>query len=336
MTEQRRLAAIVIADVVGFSSMMAADEDGTLAALRAHMNASDPVILNHGGRLVKSTGDGAIFEFPSAVAAVQACLDLQALMAVRNAELPEGRRMRYRLGVNLGDVVIDDAGDVFGDGVNVAARVEPLADPGGVAITNAVMDAVRGKVDAEFVDTGEHQLKNIPRLVRVWRTGGEALTPVQPRREQRTVATVAVLPFDNMSADPDQDYFADGLTEDPLTNLAHEPYLAVVSRNSSFAYRGTAKDIRTIARELDATHVMEGSVRKAGNHVRVTAQLIDAESGHRGEQVLDGGYLYITGAQAGRQGRAADVIRTRLYLYHGVEIDAPKTDTVVGRCGSQS
>jgi len=261
--------------------MMADDEDGTLSALRAHRNATDPVILNHGGRIVKGTGDGVLIEFPSAVAAVNAAVGVQDLMRDRNGELPESRRMQFRLGINLGDIVIDETGDVFGDGVNVAARVESVADPGGVSITNAVFEAVRDKTDIEFTDDGKHELKNLPRPVQVWKIG--STSPAQPvirDSGKRTLATVAVLPFQNMSDDAQQEYFADGIAEDLLTALSYDQNLAVVARNSTFAHKGRAGDIRTIARELDATHVIEGSVRKAESRVRVTAQLIDAETGH--------------------------------------------------------
>lgn len=277
---QRRLAAIVFADVVGFSRLMAEDEPGTLAALRAHRNVTDPVLLNHGGRIVKTTGDGMLIEFPSASAAVQAAIEVQEVMRERSAQLPEGRRMQFRIGINLAEVV-DAGGDIFGDGVNVAARVEAVADAGGIAMTNAVREAIRGKSDLELVDTGTHQLKNIPDPVRLWKVGArpvEASAEVDARR--RLIGVVAVLPLDNMSGDADQDYFADGITDDLITALSYTPYLGVVARNSTFAYRGSTKDVRTIARELDATHVVEGSVRKAGERVRVTAQLIDAETGH--------------------------------------------------------
>ncbi len=280
-TDERRLAAIVVADVVGYSRMMAEDEDRTLSSLRAHRNATDPVILNHGGRIVKTTGDGLLVEFPSATSALDAAIEVQDLMRARNEEIPESRRMQLRLGVNLGDVVVDETGDVFGDGVNVAARVETLADPGGIALTNAVYEAVRDRVDVDFVDDGDHELKNIPRPVRVWRLGSDARPHPQTRgRAKRTLATIAVLPFENMSGDPEQEYFADGITEDLLTALSYDRSLAVVARSSAFAYKETAADVRTVARELDATHVVEGSVRKAGEKVRVTVQLVDAESGH--------------------------------------------------------
>ncbi len=274
----RRLAAVAIVDLVGFSRLMADDEAGTLAALRAHRNATDPVLLNQGGRIVKTTGDGMLLEFPSATAAVAALAEMQDIIRTRNETVPEDRRMAFRVGVNLADVVVDQDGDIFGDGVNVAARIEPLAPPNGLAVTNAVREAIRGKVDVPLHDAGEHRLKNIDHPVRVWTTVGRgassAATP-----PSRTVAIVAVLPFDNMSGDQEQEYFADGITEDLLTALSYERYLNVVARNSTFAYKGRATDARTIARELDATHIVEGSVRKAGHRVRVTAQLIEAERG---------------------------------------------------------
>lgn len=276
--DQRRLAAILVADVAGYSAMMAADEDGTLAAFRAHRVAIEPVILNHGGRIVKGTGDGVLVEFVSASSAVQAALELQDVMLARNAAVPEARRMEFRVGVNLGDVVGDESGDVFGTDVNVAARIEALAPAGGVVVTDAVHRAVQGKVDIAFTDAGERELRNIPRSVRIWSTGALAGKPAKVP-ERRSVATVAVLPFDNLGGDPDQTYFADGIAEDLLTALAHDSELGVVSRNSSFAYRGTPMDVRTVARELDVTHVVEGSVRRSGSQVRVTAQLIDAETG---------------------------------------------------------
>ena len=281
-TLPHRLAAVVITDLVGFSRLMSEDESGTLASLRAHRNAIDPVVLNHGGRLVKTTGDGMLLEFPSATDALGACVAMQDLMRQRNAELPDSRRMQFRIGINLADVAVDEDGDIFGDGVNVAARIEPLAEPGGIAVTTSVREAVRGKVDVVFSDGGEHELKNISEPVQVWKIGGEdavVRTAASSEPTRRVVATVAVLPFANMSDDAEQEYFADGITEDLLTALAHERYLAVVARNSVFAYKGRAGDVRTVARELDATHLVEGSVRRAGRQVRITAQLIDAESG---------------------------------------------------------
>jgi adenylate cyclase len=282
--DNRQLAAIVVADVVGFSRMMARDEDETLSALRAHRNVLDPVVRNRGGRIFKTTGDGFIAEFPSATAALEACIESQRAMENRNQTLPESRRMLFRMGINVGDVVRDDSGDVFGDSVNVAARIEAISEPGGVALSDAVARAVSGKTDADLVDIGERELKNIPRPVRIWRVDlqvepdTELLTGAVSRRE--TLATVAVLPFENMSADPEQQYFVDGITEDLISALSYDKYLGVVARNSTFAYKGVATDVRLIAAELDATHVVEGSARRVGSRIRVTAQLIDAETGH--------------------------------------------------------
>lgn len=282
----RRLAAIVAVDVVGFSAMMARDEDGTLATLKAHRAATDPVILNHGGRIVKTTGDGMLVEVPSAVDAVRAALVAQRTMEQRNAELPPERQMRYRIGINLGDVIIDDDGDIYGDGVNVAARLEELADPGGVCLSENVYRQVAGVLaDVTFEERGEQQLKNIPTPVRTWAIAPSASTdaagsqPAPLTRPFSPETTVAVLPFDNLSSDPEQDYVADGISEDLITALSHDQSLQVVARNSVFAFKGRPTDVRTIGRRLDARYVVEGSVRRAGDRIRVTAQLIEAESG---------------------------------------------------------
>ena len=277
----RRLAAIVVLDVVGYSRMMAEDEDGTYAAFVAHRNAIDPILLNHGCRIVKGTGDGVLVEVPSAVDAVLAAIEVQALMAERNANAPEGRRMQLRIGINLGDVIVDEEGDVHGDGVNVAARLEGLADPGGICISDVVHSQIDGRVESAFEDAGRVRVKNIPESIHVWKT---ALSdkPIARPEAKRSVytATVAVFPFEEMGGDTDQRYFVDGITEDLITALSRHIDLRVIARNSTFAYRDRMGDVRAIARELDATHVIEGSVRRAGNRVRVTAQLVEAETGH--------------------------------------------------------
>ena len=277
----RRLAAIVVLDVVGYSRMMAEDEDGTYAAFVAHRNAIDPILLNHGCRIVKGTGDGVLVEVPSAVDAVLAAIEVQALMAERNANAPEGRRMQLRIGINLGDVIVDEEGDVHGDGVNVATRLEGLADPGGICISDVVHTQIDGRVDLTFQDGGRVSVKNIPGPVHVWKTPSSD-KPIAPREVLRSAytATVAVLPFEEMSGEAEQRYFVDGITEDLITALSRHIDLRVIARNSTFAYRDQMGDVRTIARELDATHVIEGSVRRAGDRVRVTAQLIEAETGH--------------------------------------------------------
>ena len=279
---KRRLAAIVVVDVVGYSRLMAADEEGTLATLKAHRNETDPIILNHGGRIVKGTGDGLLVEFPSAVEAVRAAVETQSLMADRNAAAPEGRRMEYRIGVNLGDIIVDDDGDVYGDGVNVAARLEGLADPAGICLSSSVYQQVRQQVDSSFEDLGLVEVRTIRTPVHAWKVLLDRAPP-DPRVTATSTYTkpcVAVLPFDNMSGDVDQEYFADGITEDLITALSLHRNLRVVARNSTFVYKDRAGDVRKTARELDATHVVEGSIRRAGNRVRVTAQLIEAESGH--------------------------------------------------------
>jgi adenylate cyclase len=278
---KRRLAAIVVVDVVGYSRLMAADEEGTLATLKAHRNETDPIILNHGGRIVKGTGDGVLVEFPSAVEAVRAAVETQSLMADRNAAAPEGRRMEYRIGINLGDIIVDDDGDVYGAGADVAARLEGLADPAGICLSSSVYQQVRQQVDSSFEDLGLVEMKNIRTPVHAWKVLLDRAPP-DPRVTASTYTKpcVAVLPFDNMSGDLDQEYFADGITEDLITALSRHRDLRVVARNSTFVYKDRAGDVRKTARELDATHVVEGSIRRAGNRVRVTAQLIEAESGH--------------------------------------------------------
>ncbi len=277
----RRLAAIAVLDVVGYSSMMAADEEGTLASLKAHRNEVDPVLLNRGCRIVKATGDGLLVEVPSVVEAVAAAVEVQELMAERNAALPEARRMELRIGINLGDILVEDDGDVFGDGVNVAARLEALAEPGGICVSESVRNHVQGRLDVEFEDMGQVDVKGLGEPVEAWKVRvQQPPAGAPPPRTDRYVATVAVLPFDNMSHDAEQQYLVDGITEDLITSLSHHAELRLVARNSTFAYRGQAVDVRRIARELDATHIVEGSVRRAGDRVRITAQLIEAETGH--------------------------------------------------------
>jgi len=281
---ERRLAAILAADMVGYSRLMAADEVGTIERQKAHRKALiDPKIAQYGGRIVKTTGDGMLVEFPSVVAAVQCAVDKQRAMAEREAEVPDAKRILYRIGINLGDIVID-GDDILGDGVNVAARLEGLADPGGICISGAVYDQVRDRLELPFEDMGDQQVKNIDRPVRVWRW---ALSQEDPTTAGTDAAktlpgkpVIAVLPFTNMSADPEQEYFSDGLTEDIITALTHWRSFPVIARNSCFAYKNKAVDIKQAARDLGARYVLEGSVRKGGAFVRVGAQLIDGATGH--------------------------------------------------------
>ncbi len=344
---ERRLAAILAADVVGYSRLMGVDEAGTLAQLKANRREIiDPKIEENNGRVVKLMGDGQLCEFPSAVDAVRCAVEVQATLVRRNAGVPDEQKVQYRVGVNLGDVIVED-GDIYGDGVNVATRLEQSAEPGGVAISGSVYDLVHDKLDFVYIDDGEREMKNIAEPVRVYRayglesapsgkaarrrkppptanrhqplitsavaaltailiagaaviwlspwswkkdnpsTGTPAVTPTEQststtaaKPETDAKPAIAVLPFDNMSGDPDQEYFSDGMTEDLITELSRFSGLLVIARNSVFTYKGTPVKVQQVAKELGVTFVLEGSVRKAGNRVRINAQLIDAHTGH--------------------------------------------------------
>jgi adenylate cyclase len=255
----RRLAA----DVVGYSRLMGEDEAGTLAALRAHRaEIFDPVIAERGGRLVKLMGDGALVEFPSVVDAVEAALAIQQRVAAENS------RIRLRIGINLGDVIID-GDDIYGDGVNVAARLEALAEPGGICIASIVHESIGNRIEAEFADAGAHEVKGIDRPIQVWQwpATGVAQTPLALPDKP----SIAILPFDNMSSDPEQDFFAEGIAEDIITELSKFRSLFVIARNSSFAFKGQALEVKEIGQRLGVRYVVEGSVRRAGNRVRITA-----------------------------------------------------------------
>ena len=279
----RRLAAILAADVVGYSRMMGADEGGTLTALKRHRETVfNPAVAEHRGRVVKLIGDGTLVEFGSVVDAVKCALAIQR--AVKAEALPAG--ITLRIGVNLGDVIIDDD-DIYGDGVNVAARLEPLAPPGGVCVASIVNESVGNRIDVRFTDGGEVTVKNIDRPIRVWKWHPDSdrsvpqPTPATPVSEkaQREPPSIAVLPFNNMSGDPEQEYFSDGITEDIITDLSNVGGLLIIARNSSFAYKGKSVDIRIVGRELGVKAVLEGSIRRSGSRVRITAQLISAETG---------------------------------------------------------
>ncbi len=328
---ERRLAAIVAIDVAGYSRLMGADEDGTLSALKGHREATTPIGERHGGRMVGTAGDGVLWEFPSINEAVAAALEVQALMAERNAGIPDDKQMLYRVGINLGDVMID-GDDIYGDGINVAARIEALADPGGICLSNAAYEQVRDRLDIAVDDLGEVEVKNIARPVRVFRVVSNRNAEAQakqkpaPRPAPRKVAlsaaivallvfaagvliwrepwrpafnpalalpdkpSIAVLPFANMSDDPRQEYFADGMTEDLITDLSKQSGLFVIARNSVFTYKGKTVDVRRVAEELGVRYILEGSVRRAGDQVRINAQLIDASSGgHLWADRFDGG-----------------------------------------------
>jgi len=284
---ERRLAAILAADVAGYSRLMGADEEGTLARLKEHRRElTDPQLAEHHGRIVKTTGDGLLVEFASVVDAVRCAVAVQRGMADRNEGVPADRRIAFRVGINLGDIIIDE-GDIFGDGVNVAARLEALAEPGGICVSRVVRDQVRDKLDLAFVDMGEQQVKNIARPVRAYRILlGEGHRRPEPSSAAAEPApalsdkpSIAVLPFQNMSGDAEQDYFVDGIVEDIITGLSRVKWLLVIARNSSFTYKGRAVDVKQVGSELGVRYVLEGSLRKAGGRVRITAQLIETATG---------------------------------------------------------
>ena len=278
---ERRLAAILASDVSGYSRLMGVDEEGTLAALKAHRKSGiDPKIAEHRGRIVKTTGDGLLAEFASAVDAVRCAVDVQRVMAERNTDIPEDRRLEFRIGINVGDIIIDE-GDIFGDGVNIAARVEALAAPGGLCLSDNAYQQIKGKLVLDVADIGEHQLKNIAKAIRVYRVHlGDAATKHAPAFALPDKPSIAVLPFQNMSGDPEQEYFADGIVEEIITGLSRLKWFFVIARNSSFTYKGRAVDVREVGRELGVRYVLEGSVRKGGNRLRITVQLVDAATGN--------------------------------------------------------
>ena len=283
---KRRLAAILAADVVGYSRLIRADEEGTIAALKAlRADLIDPKIAEHNGRIVKLMGDGMLAEFASVVDAVRAAVETQQAVAIHNAGLPKDERIEFRVGVNMGDIVID-GDDIHGDGVNVAARLEGLAKPGGICVSGNVYEEVRDRTDLPFEDLGEQEVKNIDRPVRVWQwlADGSAVTVDAIKAGEPLPlpdkASIAVLPLDNLSDSRDYEYLADGMTEDIITLLARIPSFFVIARNSSFSYKGQRRDVRQVGRELGVRYVVEGSLRPIGDRLRVTIQLIEAETGN--------------------------------------------------------
>ncbi|HSV24652.1 MAG TPA: adenylate/guanylate cyclase domain-containing protein [Xanthobacteraceae bacterium] len=280
----RKLAAILAADVVGYSRLMASDEAGTLAALKRHRQmVFEPAVAAHQGRIVKLIGDGTIVEFASVVDAVNCALSVQRSGVSLQDESLHRPRIVLRIGINLGDVIIE-GDDIYGDGVNIAARLEPVAEPGGICISSIVNESIGNRIDARFEDGGHINVKNIDRPIRIWRWHPDAHAPVTdgPRPNAgipQPHTAIAVLPFTNMSGDPEQEYFSDGISEDIITDLSKIAGLMVIARNSSFTYKGRSVDVRTIGRELGVQSVLEGSIRRSGNRVRITAQLIDATSG---------------------------------------------------------
>ena len=291
---KRRLSAILAADIAGYSRLMGQDEAATVRDLKGHQAVILPLVGQHGGRVIDTAGDGILAEFPSVIGATECAVEIQSAIGRRNQDVPEHRQMRFRIGINLGDVIHDET-RIYGDGINVAARLEGLADAGGVLVSQAVHDQVRDRLQLEFEDLGERELKNIARPVRVYRLRRPADAPAASVRATAPAPvlptgpsaapplpdkpSIAVLPFANMGSDPEQEYFVDGIVEDIITGLSRIKWLLVTARNSAFVYKGRSIDIKQVGRQLGVRYVLEGSIRKAGNRVRVTGQLIEAETG---------------------------------------------------------
>jgi adenylate cyclase len=333
---ERKLVAILAADVAGYSRLMGADEVGTLARLKAHRREQiDPRITAYRGRIVKTTGDGILVEFPSVVDAVQCAVEVQRGMIKRNAEVPTDSRIEFRVGINLGDVIID-GDDIYGDGVNIAARLEGMAEPGGICISRTVRDHVRDRLPFIFRDMGEQQVKNISRPLRIYALEAEALrkpaVPILPElsgdiagalaRVKPAEISIVVLPFANLSNDPEQEYFADGITEDLTTDLSRIPGALVIARNTAFTYKGKPIDVKRVGRDLDVDYVIEGSVRRAGEQVRVNIQLIDAATAtHLWAERFDTDRVNLADAQNEIAGRLARTLNLQL-----VEVAARRID----------
>jgi adenylate cyclase len=317
MSQTRRLAAILAADVAGYSRLMGADEEGTLERLKAlRRELLDPKIAEHKGRIIKTTGDGMLVEFASVVDAVRCAVEVQQAMPERNTGVGADNRIELRIGINLGDVIVE-GDDLYGDGVNIAARLEALADAGGVLVSNTVHDHVRDQLPFVFEDLGEQQVKNIARPVHVWRVrlGIKPAVSASVPLALPDKPSIAVLPFQNLSSDPEQEYFTDGMVEEITTALSRFPSLFVIARNSSFAYKGRAIDVRQVARELGVRYTLEGSVRKAGSRVRITGQLIDTASGaHIWAERFDGSLDDIFDLQDQVASSVAGAIEPRLRL----------------------
>jgi adenylate cyclase len=291
---ERRLAAILAADVAGYSRLMGADEEGTLVALKAYRReVIDLKLTEHRGRIVRIIGDGLLVEFASVVAAVRWAVEVQRAIGERNSGLPQDKRIEFRMGINAGDIIIDGI-DIWGDGVNVAARLEALAEPGGICVSSRVQEDVHGSLEVAFEDIGEQQLKNIARPVRVYRVHLNGATKTAPALQPSHKPSIVVLPFNNMSGDSEQEYFADGMVEEITTALSRTRWLFVIARNSSFTYKGRAVDVKQVGRELGVRYALEGGVRKAADRVRITAQLIDASTGaHLWADHFDGSLEHI-------------------------------------------
>ncbi len=327
----RRLAALMAGDIAGYSRIMAGDETGTFARVKTAMEELvAPAVARHGGRLVRTMGDGFLAEFASAHNSVACALEIQRGMSVRGQDIGAERRLDFRIGINLGDVIADGA-DVYGDGVNVAARLEALAEAGQIFVSAKVRDETVGKLAAEFHDLGEKRLKNIPELVRVFRVDPAGAEPAaRPRAPAPTARpSIAVLPFDNLSRDPEQEFLADGITEDIITALARLSWLFVIARNSTFAYKGKATDVRQISRALGVRYVLEGSVRVSGQQIRVTGQLIDAETGnHIWAQKYDRVLKDLFAVKDDIAERVVAAVEPHLYAEEGFRASSKRPDSI--------
>jgi TolB-like protein/class 3 adenylate cyclase len=345
MTAARRLAAILAVDVAGYSRLMGEDEAGTAKIVRERRNAATPLVRGFGGRLVKTTGDGVLLEFPSIVSAVECAILIQKMMAERNAALPEAKRILYRIGVNLGDVLIE-GDDILGDGVNIAARLEGICEPGGVLISGSAYEHVRGRIEADFADLGEQSLKNIMKPVRAYALPPDAIAaakvdaperasssaspaPVPEKREPPRLSLV-VLPFANIGEDPEQDYFVDGVTESLTTDLSRISGAFVIGRSTAFTYKGKAVDLKQIGRELNVRYVLEGSVRRAVGRMRVNVQLIEAETGaHLWAERFDKPIADLLDMQDEIVSRLANQLRTELIAAEARRAErAPNPDSM--------
>ncbi|MER8420971.1 adenylate/guanylate cyclase domain-containing protein [Mesorhizobium sp. M1428] len=328
---ERKLSAILVADVAGYSRLMGIDEEGTLTRLTAHRRyVVDPSIIRNRGRIVKNTGDGLLVEFASVIDAVRCAVEVQTDMAKRNSGVAEDKRISYRIGINVGDVVEQD-GDIFGEGVNIAARLEGIAEPGGICVSARVQEDAAGKVDLTFIDMGEQALKNIARPVRAFRLLVEQPAPFDAAAHPTSPdkPSIAVLPFQNMSGDPEQEYFGDGIAEDIITGLSKLRGFFVIARNSTFAYKGKVPNIRQVARELGVRYVLEGSVRKAGERLRVTGQLIDAtSSNHIWAERYDRPIADIFSVQDEITASVVAAIEPQLYAAEGLRLQSKPPESL--------
>ncbi|HMD63803.1 MAG TPA: adenylate/guanylate cyclase domain-containing protein [Stellaceae bacterium] len=340
MTATRRLAAILAADVAGYSRLMGLDEEGTHERLKAHLRQFvDPKIKEHRGRIVKNTGDGMLAEFSSVVDAVRCAAEIQRAMVDRDTETPEDKRIAFRIGVNLGDIIAD-GDDIFGDGVNVSARLEALAEPGGICISRVVRDQIRDKLSYAFDDMGEQNVKNIARPVRAYALGAAAVAALPPvtasarprptrhrasRRRDAPRLSIVVLPFANLSNDPEQEYFVDGITDDLTTDRSRISGSFVIARNTAFTYKGRPVDAKHVGRELGVRYVLEGSVRRSGDQVRVNVQLIDAETGaHLWADRFETNRANLDEVQSEITGRLARTVSPQLVRAESRRIDSER------------